>query len=106
MQPEREHGSSTPQRTLPWFAHTFVASYQSFGANLDGDRRSPARHLPSSSFHDDESQRRPLSAAVGEGTFTVAVGFILVVGCRLTVGFIDGADSTELVDTRLIVIFT
>ena len=37
MQPEREHGSSTPQRTLPSAAHTFVASCQSFGAKLDSD---------------------------------------------------------------------
>ena len=34
MHPEREHGLSTPQRTLPSAAHTFVASYQSFGAKL------------------------------------------------------------------------
>ena len=47
-----------------------------------------------------ESQRRPLSAAVGDGTFTVAVGFILVVGWRLTVGFMDGADSTEFVEHK------
>ena len=33
MHPEREQGLSTPQRTLPSAAHTFVASYQSFGAN-------------------------------------------------------------------------
>ena len=39
MQPEREHGSSTPQRTLPSAAHTFVASYQSFGAKSDSSFR-------------------------------------------------------------------
>jgi hypothetical protein len=30
--PLPEHGSSTPQRILLSFAHTFVASYQSLGA--------------------------------------------------------------------------
>ena len=44
------HGSSTPQRTLSSAAHTFVASYQSFGANLDSDLRSPAKHLPDGPF--------------------------------------------------------
>ena len=40
MHPPREHGLSTPQRTLPSAAHTFVASCQSFGAKLDSDLRS------------------------------------------------------------------
>ena len=49
-QPLPLHGSSTPQRTLPSAAHTFVASCHVFGAKFDTDLRSPAKHWPSASF--------------------------------------------------------
>ena len=76
MHPPREHGLSTPQRTLPSAAHTFVASCQSFGAKLDSDLRSPAKHWPCSSIlvHVSASQHAKAiflpACAVAEGSVT------------------------------------